>query len=99
MALQKACEAASGVSGDYWKITKVVHHRKLGKTEVELELFKDAAAAATNKTPIVSVARKTRWLDDDSPEGATVAECYVAVKEQAAVEDTDDNYFEGAERV
>lgn len=99
MALQKTAEAESGVHGNYWKITKVIHHRTIQKTECELELYKDVAAVAADKTPIVGIPKKTRWMDDESAEGATVAECYINIKTQAMAEDTDDNYFADAEDV
>ncbi len=99
MSLLKAIEAASGVSGNYWKITKVIHHRAIGKTEIELQVFKDADSAGENKSPVAGIARQTRWMDDESAEGASVEDCYAAVKAQAAAEETDNNYFADAEDV
>jgi len=99
MGLKKIKETSSGVTGDYWKITKVIHHRLDEKTEVELNLFKDKASSVAKKTPIIGVAKKTLWMEDKNAEGATVKECYAAVKAQSKEEDTHDNYFADAEDV
>jgi len=52
MALQLSHTAASGVSGDYWRICDLNINYDREECHCKLALFKDAAASAAGNTPL-----------------------------------------------
>ncbi len=52
MALKKTVEQASGVSGEYWKITSINVDKKRMQLVVTISLFKDKAAADSDKASL-----------------------------------------------
>lgn len=63
MALQLSKENSQGHTGNYWKITALKLEYIGEVAEVQVDLFKDSAAASANKDPMERL--EYTWTTDD----------------------------------
>ena len=61
MAIEKTQEQTSGVSGNYWRVARVIVEAGDGGCLCHLELYKDSTARSEGKAPILV---KKIWLED-----------------------------------
>lgn len=82
MALLKQVELASGISGEYWRVTRVNINRLDDTAAVEMRLYLDAEARSAGKDEI-----RTEWfyleqVDLDALRGTDpVAATYTRLKQ------------------
>ena len=84
MGLGKSCTSAGGMAADYWKISRIVHNRLANITEAMIVLYKDSDAEGNGFGPVSQIQAETQfYFADESVNGMTVAQCYVAIKADA----------------
>lgn len=85
MALEKSKLLTSGISGNYWKITKESYDRLTGFYTWTIELFKDKAASDAGKAPLNCSKEFKFSVDESDLDGDNTALGYVKIKERVAL--------------
>ena len=81
MALQKSIQLDTGYTGDYWKITKIVHYVG-GQTDVTLSCFKDKEASDTGFREITEEVITLNLKNSDVLTSDFLSFAYIKIKEK-----------------